>query len=127
VNVCLEKNKFICMANPQDPMIIDLKPPKRVAEQAAKGLELQKQFGRGGTEISLAGARQLKNREDISPQTIYRMVSYFARHEADKKGKNFYNKEKPSSGYIAWQLWGGEPGRSWALQIKRRLKVAGLK
>lgn len=101
---------------------IDLIPPLAVATAAIKGLELRSKFGRGGTEVGIARARDLKNRRHLTIDTIMRMVSYFARHEVDKKGKDFYNKLKPSNGYIAWLLWGGEPGRKWANAIKKKLK-----
>jgi hypothetical protein len=50
------------------------------------------------------------------------MVSYFARHEVDKRAKNFGNEENPSAGYIAWLLWGGDVGRSWARQEKAKFE-----
>jgi hypothetical protein len=101
---------------------LHFKPPLAVARQAARGLVLRDQFKRGGTSVGLARARDLKNRRLVSAQTIMRMASYFARHEVDKKGKNFFNREKPSNGYIAWLLWGGEIGKSWANEVKKKLK-----
>lgn len=100
---------------------IDLRCPKVVAENAAKGLELREKFKRGGTDIGVARARDLKNRVNLSPNTIKRMVSYFARHEVDKRGKDFFNAEKPSAGYIAWMLWGGDEGRAWAIEMKTKI------
>lgn len=100
---------------------IDFRCPDVVAGNAEKGLELRQKFGRGGTEIGVARARDLKNRVSLSPNTIKRMVSYFARHEVDKKARNFGNEENPSAGYIAWLLWGGDEGRAWASQLKRRI------
>lgn len=100
---------------------IDLTPPVVVAKEAERGLKLRKQFGRGGTEVGIARARDLKNRKKLSPETIMRMVSFFARHEVDKKGKDFFNKERPSSGHIAWALWGGDVGRKWAVKMKKLL------
>jgi len=102
---------------------INLKPPQAVAKEAEKGLQLHHKFKRGGTAVGWARARELKNRQTVSPETIFRMVSYFARHEVDKKGKNFFNKEKPSNGNIAWLLWGGDAGRAWAEKIKKQLKI----
>lgn len=92
----------------------DLTPPKDVAEAAERGLELREKFQRGGTKVGVARARDLKNRRSLSEHTIDRMVSYFARHEVDKRGANFGNEDDPSAGYIAWLLWGGDPGRRWA-------------
>jgi hypothetical protein len=92
----------------------DFRPPVEVAKQAELGLLLRKEFGRGGTMVGVARARDLKNRRNLSSTTIKRMVSYFARHEIDKKAPGFGNLLNPSAGYIAWLLWGGDEGRAWA-------------
>ena len=104
---------------------IDFTPPEIVAQNAAQGLRWREEFGRGGTEIGVARAQELVARRDLSPETIKRMVSYFARHEVDKRGKNFFNDENPSAGRIAWLLWGGDVGRAWALDIKVRMGSLG--
>ena len=91
-------------------------PTREMAEEAKRGLEWRKEYGRGGTEVGVARARDIANRANLSEQTIGRMVSYFARHEVDKQGKGFSPGEEgyPSAGRIAWALWGGDPGKSWA-------------
>ena len=94
-------------------------PPQAVRSNAARGLELREKYGRGGTEVGVARARDLKNGAALSLRTINRMVSYFARHEVDKKGEGW---GKDSAGYIAWLLWGGDAGRSWANRIARENK-----
>ena len=94
-------------------------PPQTVRRAAEKGLELRRQFNRGGTEIGVARARDLSNGKRIPPQTINRMLSYFARHEVDKKAEDFGNDDNPSPGYIAWLLWGGDPGYAWVKRIER--------
>lgn len=90
------------------------KPTAAVAKQAAKGLELREKFKRGGTEIGVARARDLQNQRELSVDTVKRMKSYFARHNVDKRAKNFGDDDNPSPGYIAWLLWGGDEGRDWA-------------
>jgi hypothetical protein len=100
---------------------IDFRCPDIVAKNAAKGLELHDRFKRGGTEIGWARARELKNRVSLSPNTIKRMVSFFARHEVDKRAENFGNDDNPSAGYIAWLLWGGDEGRAWAIEMKKKI------
>lgn len=97
------------------------KPPQTVADAAEQGLKLRQQFRRGGTAIGVARARDLKNRRSLSDDTIKRMSSYFSRHNVDKRAANFGRDEDPSAGYIAWLLWGGEPGKRWAEQEKARL------
>ena len=86
-------------------------PPQAVRSNAKRGLELRAKHGRGGTAIGVARARDLSNGKGLSLSTINRMVSYFARHEVDKKGEGW---GVDSAGYIAWLLWGGDAGRSWA-------------
>lgn len=100
---------------------IDLTPPGIVARNAAQGLAWRERFGRGGTEIGVARAQELVERRALSPQTIRRMVSYFARHEVDKRGRNYFNDDNPSAGRIAWLLWGGDEGRAWAHAIRDRI------
>ena len=100
---------------------IDFTPPGTVARNAAQGLEWRERFGRGGTHVGVARARELVERRTLSPETIRRMVSYFARHEVDKRGRNFFNDDNPSAGRIAWLLWGGDEGRAWAQDIKSRI------
>ncbi len=101
-----------------NPPEISLVPPQGVAENAAKGLRLRERFGRGGTEIGVGRARELVERRALQPSTIRRMVSFFARHEVDKRARNFGNEDNPSAGYVAWLLWGGDEGRAWAIELK---------
>jgi hypothetical protein len=93
---------------------LDLKPTESMANNAKRGLELRRKFGRGGTAVGVARARDLSNRTELSPDTVLRMYSFFSRHEVDKKGKDFNNSERPSNGKIAWLLWGGDSGFAWA-------------
>jgi hypothetical protein len=97
-------------------------PPAGVVANAKRGLELRREFNRGGTDVGVARARSLSNGQGIPLETIRRMVSYFARHEVDKKGKDWGNASNPSAGYIAWLLWGGDAGKTWADSISEREK-----
>ena len=91
-------------------------PTQEMAEEAQRGLDWRAEYGRGGTEVGVARARDISNRVNLSDETIGRMVSYFARHEVDKEAEGFRSGEEgyPSAGRIAWALWGGDPGKSWA-------------
>ena len=97
-------------------------PPQGVINNAKRGLELRREFNRGGTEVGVARARSLSNGQSIPLETIRRMVSYFARHEVDKQGEDWGNTSNPSAGYIAWLLWGGDAGKTWANSISEREK-----
>jgi len=102
---------------------IDFTPPKDVQEEAKRGLEWRKEHNRGGTEVGVARARDLSNGVSVSPDTIRRMTSYFARHEVDKEGEGFSPGEEgyPSAGRIAWALWGGDAGNRWSSSIRDRM------
>lgn len=94
-----------------------------MAAEAERGLAWREEYGRGGTEVGVARARDIKNRKNLSPDTVRRMKSYFARHEVDKQAEGFSPGEDgyPSAGRIAWALWGGDAGQSWANRKSEQL------
>ena len=96
---------------------IDTKPTKVMIAEAKKGLEWRKEYGRGGTEVGVARARNISNGDNLSLDTIKRMHSFFSRHEKSSKGAEGFKPGEdgfPSAGRIAWALWGGDAGQSWA-------------
>ena len=95
---------------------ISFVPSDAMVSEAERGLAWREEFGRGGTEVGIARARDIKNKVDLSPDTVRRMKSFFARHEVDKQAQGFRPGEDgyPSNGRIAWSLWGGNPGMAWA-------------
>jgi tRNA nucleotidyltransferase/poly(A) polymerase len=120
---------------------IDFKPPKGVADAAERGLELRQKASpsnRGGFTPAQAAeegigsgvqrAVNLKNRDTVSPDVIKQMVGFFSRHEknkdvpADKKAEPWNAK-----GYVAWLLWGGDSGRSWAEKVRDQMDAADEK
>lgn len=129
------------MAVPEKYSEIDFKPPKSVADTAAKGLEYRQKASpsnKGGltpAEASKEGigsgvqrAVNLKNRDNISPEVIRQMVAFFARHEKNKT-ISADNKSTPwnDKGYVAWLIWGGDPGRSWAEKVRDMMDTADKK
>ena len=111
----------------KDVSDIDLRPTKGMQKEAVQALEWRKEHNRGGTIVGVTRANQLKNRENLSVDTVKRMFSFFARHEVDKEADGFRRGEDgyPSAGRIAWGLWGGDAGFTWAktkvAQINREL------
>jgi RNA polymerase subunit RPABC4/transcription elongation factor Spt4 len=103
-------------------------PPQGARTEARKGLEWRREFNRGGTAVGVARARDISNGKELSISTINRMVSYFARHEVDKKGQGWSPGEDgfPSAGRIAWALWGGDAGRTWANSIADRMNKVDM-
>lgn len=100
-------------------MADNYKPPESAARAAAHGLELRRKWGRGGTAVGVARARDLSNGRSVSRETVGRMAS-FARHLAQKESDP--PDGGPSAQAIAIRLWGGRVGINWARSIMDRLK-----
>ena len=94
-------------------------PNDAMRREAERGLEWRREFGRGGTPVGIARARDISNGRDLPIDTVRRMKAYFDRHEIDKEAEGFRPGEDgyPSNGRIAWALWGGNPSYSWARRI----------
>ncbi len=90
---------------------VDLQPTEGMAALAERGLRLREEYGRGGTEVGVARARDIKNRENLSPETVGRMANFFSRHrvDLDAPAAKPNHEEYPSAGVVAWLLWGGDP------------------
>ena len=116
---------------------INFKPTKSIAAAAERGLRYRKKAGgkgglsgkqakKHGIGSGVQRAVNLKNRNTMSPRTVRRMKSFFDRHQKNKaigKGKKPYEDR----GYVAWLLWGGDPGYSWARKIVRQMDAADKK
>lgn len=99
---------------------IDLRPTTEMAANAQEALDIRRTkpaSARGMTAVGIARARDIANRTVLSPDTVKRMVSFFARHEVDKSGETWPAKGK---GWQAWNGWGGDAGYRWA---KSKLKL----
>ena len=99
-------------------------PPKGVATQAKRGLDLRAKHDRGGTEVGVRRAHQLADQKAVSDKDIKDIYAYFARHTVDKAGKGWASRTEPSAGYIAWLLWGGDPAERWIKRLHDRLEKA---
>ena len=114
---------------------VDLKPTEAMANFAERGLKLREEHGRGGTQVGVSRARDLKNRSNLSPKTVRRMHSFFSRHRVDLTAPAAKpdHKDYPSAGVIAWLLWGGNPanpdgaGAGWAARKVEELDSASEK
>ena len=100
------------------------KPTQAMKEDAQRGLDWRREFGRGGTAVGIARARDIVNDKELSEDTVIRMYSFFSRHEVDKQAEGFNQGEEgyPSNGRIAWALWGGDAGFRWSKNIRDRLE-----
>lgn len=98
-------------------------PTSGMATAAKRALKWREEGYPGGTLVGLARANQLKNREPLSASVVLRMHSFFSRHEVDKQATGFNSGEEgfPSKGRVAWDLWGGDGGQTWASQKRDQI------
>lgn len=104
------------------------RPPASVARAAERGLELRREHGRGGLSAKQASeqgigsgvqrAVNLKNRDELSLETVKRMKNFFNRHRTYKE--RGYHRDRTSASYISWLLWGGDAGDQWAQKIVKQ-------
>lgn len=109
-------------------------PPQGVRSAASRGLELRAKWKRGGLSNSEASSQgigsgvqravNLKNGDSISLATIRRMHAFFERHEKNYRPGEKESDGGPTAGTIAWLLWGGNAGRSWARSVIERVEKA---
>lgn len=117
------------MATPEKYSHIDFTPPQGVKKEAEYGLKLRREYGRGGTAVGIARARDLANGVKLSPSTLRRMKAFFDRHQSDEKADGFFKGDKnwPSNGLIANKLWGGPNGYAWARKVVEQMNAADEK
>lgn len=98
-------------------------PTDGMASAAKRALKWREEGHPGGTQVGVTRANQLKNKEPLSASTVLRMHSFFSRHEVDKQATGFSSGEEgfPSKGRVAWDLWGGDGGQTWAAQKRDQI------
>lgn len=103
---------------------INLEPTAAMRREAIIGLEWREEYGRGGTAVGVGTARAILSGSELSPDRVRRMYAYFERHAVDREAPGFEDEDSedfPSSGKIAWLLWGGDPGRVWSTNKRDEL------
>src|SRR6056300_1171204 len=102
---------------------LDFTIPKGAKDEAKRGLEWRKEYGRGGRSVGLNSARYILNNTKAGAEKVRHIAKYFPRHESDKRSEGYRPGEKgyPSNGRIAWALWGGNAGRDWSNKLVRAM------
>lgn len=105
---------------------IDFRPPAGAREEAQKGLDYRSKYGRGGTMTGVARARDIANGRNLSPETMRRMKAFFSRHQKNRVPPTEKTAPDggPTNGWIAWLLWGGDAGRTWAEKVVGQMNRA---
>lgn len=102
---------------------IDLRPTTGMAAAARRGLELHDEglSGDGLKPETVRRAHQIAAREDLTPGHWREMAGWFARHASDRTPGW---SSPPTPGYVAWMLWGGDPGEERSRAVAERLDRA---
>ena len=98
------------------------RPPKSAINNAKKGLEFRKKYGRGGLtpaeaksygiDSGITRAKRIASGK-LSEHDVRRM-SAFNRHRGNYNPSKKMADGGPTAGTIAWLLWGGTSGVNWA-------------
>lgn len=94
---------------------VNLTPSAGMAAAARRGLKLHEE-GKSGDGLkpeTVSRAKRIAAREKLTPEHVREMRAWFARHAVDKKA-GWADRGSETPGYVAWQLWGGDPGRRWS-------------
>ena len=116
----------IAEAEDRGPYGIDLTVNRETQSAAARGLRLH-EAGKSGDGIVPATVRdavRMARRDELSEAKVRRMPAWFARHEGDWTPGTDDQPGEETPGYVAWLLWGGDPGRAWADRKVRELDSA---
>ncbi len=97
------------------------KIPVKVKENAQKGLDMRKKYGRGGTSVGINMAKYIVKNEYATFEKVNKISQYFPRHAKD----NLQEKDPPSNGLIAWNLWGSDEGWKWSKDIVEKKEKEG--
>lgn len=98
-------------ANASEAMI---QPSMQMAAVAKRGLRARDQHGHGGTLTAVTRARDIGQRNNLSISHLKRMQLYFDGHPEDATA------EPTSAGGIAYQLHGGNAGKSWVAEMLKK-------
>ena len=96
---------------------------RTAAQRALRWIE-EGYAGDGFTAVGAARARDLANGRSLSPDTVRRMASFFARHSVNRDSSWDLEDGKPTPWRVSWDAWGGDAGRSWATRISERMSKA---
>ena len=96
--------------------------PSGVSNNAKKGIELnEKVNNKCATQVGKIRATQLRDKKNISLETIKRMYSFLSR------AKEYYDEnDNEACGTISYLLWGGKAGLRWSASKLKELGEINL-
>ncbi len=103
--------------------------PQAATNNAKRMLGWIEKYGRdvvqAGTNVGLARARQLSEREALSLDVLKSTKNYLTRSKTySTVADEFKDEPWRDKGYVAYNLWGGEAMRVWAVKTLDKLEDA---
>lgn len=100
----------------------NLVPSEGVRSAARRGIKYHAEgkAGDGFEAATLDRAHKIANGEELTPEHVKRMHSFFERHAGGRSQKAKKGEITPWD--VAWLAWGGNAGRSWAASKVKELE-----
>jgi len=104
-----------------DPIKGPIPVPAAVRDEAMRALRMAHKHNYGAWNfIGIARAIQLAVVPSIGVKSVDRMRAFFTRHQKDATAPHFGDNQKPSRGYLAHLVWGGDPAKQWVNTMRKR-------
>ena len=109
-----------------DPIKGPIPVPENVRDEAMRGVRMAFKHNYGAWNfIGVARAIQLAVVPRIGQKSVDRMRAFFTRHAKDASAHGFGDDKKPSRGYLAHLVWGGDPAKEWVMDTEKRMRRNG--
>jgi len=106
-----------------DPIKGPIPVPAAVRDEAMRALRMAHKHNYGAWNfIGIARAIQLAVVPSIGVKSVDRMRAFFTRHQKDATAPHFGDNQKPSRGYLAHLVWGGDAAKQWVNDMKRQVR-----
>ena len=103
---------------------LNLVPPEGVRSAARRGIKYHSEgkAGDGFESATLARAKKIAEGQELTPEHVKRMHSFFERHAGGRSQKAKKGEITPWD--VAWLAWGGNAGRTWAAAKVKQIENA---
>lgn len=103
---------------------LSLVPPEGVRSAARRGIKYHSEgkAGDGFESATLARAKKIAEGQELTPEHVKRMHSFFERHAGGRSQKAKKGEITPWD--VAWLAWGGDAGRTWAASKVKQMENA---
>ena len=106
-----------------DPIKGPIPVPPAVRDEAMRALRMAHKHNYGAWNfIGVARAIQLAVVPRIGQKSVDRMRAFFTRHAKDANAPHFGDNKRPSRGYLAHLVWGGDPAKTWVMDTEEQMR-----